>query len=75
MLGIVRAGLAGRHAGALVAIERHIDLERLAQQRALPQLVEDVLGIERPVVAADARVVAPDDEMGAAESSGGSARG
>src|SRR5271165_1580704 len=61
VLRIVRAGLAGSHAAAPVAIERHIDLERLAGKRTLPELVEDVLGIERTIVAANPRVVAPND--------------
>src|ERR1700680_951005 len=67
VLGIVRAGLAGGHAGALAAIERHIDLERLAQKRTVPHLVEDVLRFERTIVAPNPRMVAPDDQMRAAE--------
>src|SRR5438067_599783 len=67
VLRIVRAGLARGHATAPVAIERHIDLERLAQKGTVPQLIEDVLSFERTIVAPNPRVVAPDDQMRAAE--------
>ena len=66
-LRIVRAGFRRRHAVALPAIERDVDFQWLGQQRARPKLIEDVMGIKGAVVTADAGMVAPDDQMRAAE--------
>ena len=64
---IVGAGLRRRHPVAFPAIERDVDLQRLGQKRAWPQLIENVLRVEGTVVAADAGMVATDDKMRAAE--------
>src|SRR5215472_2353764 len=64
---IVRAGFSRRHAIAFAAIKRDIDLERLGAERAGPELVEDGLGIVGAIIIADAGMIAPDDQMRAAE--------
>src|SRR5262245_40734799 len=63
MLRVVAACLARCHAGAAITVERYVNFERLAQKCPLPQLIEDVLGIKRPIVAAHACVIAPDNQM------------
>ena len=62
----VRAGLVGGHALALVAPERVLEEQRLDPQLGDVDVVEDPLGVVGAVVVADARVVASDDEVGAA---------
>jgi hypothetical protein len=62
----VRAGLHGGHGAALVAVEGPIHAQRLQQEGVLRDLEEDLLRVERPVVVADARVVAADDQVAAA---------
>ena len=62
----VRAGLARRHALALVAPEGVLEEERLDAELVDVELVEDLLGVVGAVVVADAGVVAADDEVGAA---------
>jgi hypothetical protein len=57
----MRAGAVGRHAAAPVAPESPVDLEGLGLERVLRDLIEDLVGVERPVVAADASVVATED--------------
>src|SRR5512143_2847209 len=64
---LVRAGLHRGHAVTLEAVEGMVDLERLGLERALRDLVEDLLGIERSVVVADAGMVAANDQMATAE--------
>ena len=63
----VGAGPHGGHAVALVAVERPVDLERLGFERALRDLVEDLLCVEGAVVVAHAGMVAADDQVAAAE--------
>ena len=60
------AGLAGGHAATHPAVEGVLEEQRLNTQLALVELREDVLGIVGAVVAAYARVIAADDEVGAA---------
>src|SRR5262245_44834987 len=67
MFRTVRAGLRRRHSVTFPTVESDVDLQRLDMKRAVPQLIEDVMRIERTVIVADAGVVAPDDEVGAAE--------
>ena len=67
MFRIVGTGLACRHSVTLAAVEGDVDLQRSGLKRAVPQLVEDVMGIEGTVVVADPGMVAPDDQMRAAE--------
>src|SRR5918992_584202 len=62
----VRARSARSHAVAAVAPERDVHLERTRLERSRRDLVEDLVRVEGPVVAADAGVVAPDNEMRAA---------
>src|SRR5512145_1419599 len=66
ILRFVRAGASRRHAVAAVAPERDVHLERLRLERARWNLVEHAVRIERPVVLADAGMVAPHDQMRAA---------
>src|SRR4029078_5666047 len=63
VLRIVRTGLCGRHSVTLATVESDINLQRLGKKRARPQLIEDVVGVERTVIVANAGVVAPDDKM------------
>ena len=65
-LGVVRAGLVGGHPLALVAPEGVLEHQRLDPELVDVEVVEDLLGIVCAVVVADAGVVAPDDEVGAA---------
>src|SRR5690349_9226080 len=65
--GVVRASSRRRHAIAFPTIERDVDLQWLGDKRALPQFIEDAMRVEGTVIAADAGVVATDDEMRAAE--------
>ena len=58
--GIVRAGSGRRHPGALAAIEGDVNLQRFAKKCAGPQFIEDVMSIERPVIAANAGMITPD---------------
>src|SRR6266542_1642642 len=58
----VRAGLARRHALALVAPEGVLEEEGLDAELVDVQLVEDLLRVIGAVVVADARVVAAHDE-------------
>src|SRR6185312_1561719 len=67
MLRIVRTGLRRRHAVTLPAIKGDVDLQRFGEECAVPQLVEDVLRVEGAIVAANAGVVASDDQVRAAE--------
>src|SRR5205814_7898300 len=60
---VMRTGSSRRHAAALVAPERPIDLGRPDLQRISRNFIEDVMSVERTVVAADARMVASDDQM------------
>src|SRR5829696_4601547 len=56
LLGAVRAGLAGRHAFALVAPEGVLEEERLDAELVDVDFVEDLLGVVGPVVVPDAGV-------------------
>ena len=67
ILGIVRARSGSRHPGAPAAIEGDVKFQRLAKKCAGPQLIEDVMSIERPVVVVNAGMIAPDDQMLTAE--------
>src|SRR5512132_3665974 len=62
----VGAGLARRHALALVAPERVLEEQGLDAELVDVDVVKDPLGIVGAVVVADAGVVAADDEVGAA---------
>src|SRR3954452_5179331 len=62
----VRAGLARRHPLALVAPEGVLEEEWLDAELVDVDFVEDQLRVVGPVVVPDARVVAADDEVGAA---------
>ena len=66
VLLVVRAGACRGHAAALVAPEGPVDLERLGLERILRDFVEDMVRVERAIVAADAGVVAADDQVRAA---------
>src|SRR5574340_335895 len=59
----VRAGALRGHAAALVAPEGPVDVHVLGFERALGDVVEDLLCVERAVVVTDTRVVAADDQM------------
>src|SRR5262245_47169684 len=67
VLRIMGTGLGRLPSVALAAIKGDVDLQRSRVKRTVPQLVEDVMRIEGTVVIADAGVVAPDDQMRAAE--------
>src|SRR6267143_1289963 len=62
----VRAGPPRGHAAALVAPEGPVDLEQPRRQRVRRNLVENLMRIERAVVAAYAGVVAAHQQMRAA---------
>src|SRR5690606_12733218 len=62
----VRAGLGRGHVAARAAEEGVLELERRDAQLLGLEAVEHALGVVGAVVVADARVVAPDDEVGAA---------
>src|SRR5436305_9146332 len=66
VVGAMRAGLARRHPLALVAPEGMLEEERLDAELVDVELVEDQLGVVGAVVVADARVIPPDGEVGAA---------
>ena len=63
----MRTGLGRRHSVALATVEGDVNLQWLGEKRSGPQLIEDVVGIERTVIVADAGMVAPDDQMRTAE--------
>src|SRR3954452_21865847 len=63
MLRIVRACLRCRHPVAFAAVKSDVDLESPGLKCTVPKLIEDVMGIEGTIIAADSRVVAPDDEV------------
>ena len=63
----MRTGLRRRHPVTLATVESDINLQRLGEKRSGPQLIEDVVGIERTVIVANSGVVTPDDKMRAAE--------
>ena len=65
-LAVVRARLARRHRAADLAVEGVLEHHRLDAERDRVELVEDRLRVVGAVVAADAGVVAPDDEVRAA---------
>src|SRR5262245_29940032 len=67
VLRIMRTGLRCRHSVTLTAVESDINLQRFGEKRSRPQLIEDVVGIERTVIVPNARVVAPDDQVRTAE--------
>src|SRR6516165_1590886 len=67
MLRIVRTGLRRRHSVTLAAIKSDVDLQRLGNKCALPQLIEDVVRVEGTVVVADTGMVSPVNKMRAAE--------
>src|SRR5215831_782133 len=67
MLRIVRTGFRRRHSVTLAAVESDVDLQRFGSKRAVPQLVEDVMRIERAIVIADPGMVAPNDKVRATE--------
>src|SRR5208283_6031282 len=60
---LVRAGLHGSHAAALIAVEGPVHAKRLDGESARRYFVEDLLCVERPVVIAHASVVASHDEV------------
>src|SRR5690348_7965017 len=62
----MRTRARGRHAAALVAPERPVDLERPDRERVLRNLLEYPMRVERAVITCDARVIATDDQIGAA---------
>ena len=59
----VRAGFACRHAAALIAIKRNVDLQRLREHAARWQRVENVMRVVRPVVVADSCVITADHKV------------
>src|SRR5215207_3754635 len=63
---VVRASLGRGHRAARAAVEGVVEEERRDAQLAVLELVEDVVRVVGAVVAADARMVAPDDEVRAA---------
>src|SRR5215213_2326146 len=63
---VVRAGLRRGHRAARAAVESVVEEERRDAQLFGLELVEDVVRVVGAVVTADARVVAPDDEVRAA---------
>src|SRR3954449_757402 len=67
LLRSVRACSRGRHAIAFIAEKGDVDLERLDGEAAGRKRVEDVLGVKRAVIAADAGVIAADDQIRAAK--------
>src|SRR5919199_3515440 len=62
----VWAGLGGRHPLAVQTEKGVLEEERRDVELLLGEHLEDVLGVVGAVVVADAGVVAPDDEVGAA---------
>src|ERR1019366_6590742 len=62
----MRAGAGRGHSAALVAPECPVNLERLGFERALWQMIEYMMSIERAVVASDSCMVAADDLVRAA---------
>ena len=67
VVAAVRARLRRRHRAAGVAPERVLEEHRLDAELVRLELVEDELRVVGAVVVADARVVAADDEVRAAE--------
>ena len=59
----VGAGFAGRHAVTLVAKKCDVDLKRFRIQSAVPQGIENMMGVERPVVISHAGVITPDNQV------------
>ena len=59
----MRAGLAGCHTIAPVAVEGDVDLQRLCYQAALVKRIEDMMCVEGSVIVSDTGVVAPDDQV------------
>ena len=55
---VMWAGAGGGHSAALVTPERPVYLERQGLQRIIGQLIKYMVGIERTIVAPDARMVA-----------------
>ncbi len=62
---VVRTGLRGRHALAAVAPEGVLEHQRGDPELARLESLEDLLRVVGPVVVADARMIPPDDEVGA----------
>src|SRR5262245_21399810 len=67
ILGIMWTRLRRRHSVALPAVKGDVDLQRLGQKGAGPQLIEDMMRVKGGVVAADSGMIAPHDQMRAAE--------
>ena len=59
----MRAGLAGCHTIASVAVEGDVDLQWLCYQAALVKRIEDMMCVEGSVIVSDTGVVAPDDQV------------
>src|ERR1700730_13962779 len=62
----MRTGLERGHPGALAAVESILEVERGDADLAGRVALEDLLRVVGAVVGADAGVIAPDNEMGAA---------
>src|SRR5205807_9641561 len=62
----MRARLGRSHRPAAATVERVLEAERLDAQLIRSEPLENPLGVVRAVVAPHARVVAADDEVGAA---------
>src|ERR1051326_2573319 len=67
VLGAVGTGSTGRHALALVAVERHVDFQRLDRDAALRNLVENMLRVERTVIVSEPSGITAEHEDRAAE--------
>src|SRR5215468_6579238 len=67
MFGSVRTGSRRRHSIAFITKECDVDLERLDGEAVGRKRVEDILSVKGAVIAADAGMVASDDEMRTAE--------
>src|SRR6516164_2625291 len=67
MLRIVRAGPRRRHSVTLAAVKGDANLQRFGLKRAVPQLIENAMCIERTIIIANPRMVAPNDQVRATE--------
>ena len=63
MFWVVGTGLRRRHSATLPAIKSDVNLQRFSSKRAIPQLIEDVMGVEGTIVVADAGMVTPYDKV------------
>ncbi len=63
----MRAGLAGCHAVTFVAVEGDVYFQRLGPEAPCRQRIENMMRVERAVIIAHAGMIAPDDQVRAAE--------